>query len=265
MKIKHIFTATLIVATSSFAIDLFLPVANQKAQFMGGLELYHKSKWYDSEGNSKSQGNDGQNNGFTLTPGIKYGLVPNLEVQASVPVGIDFWSSKTDNNNEMGMSQPSIAAKYGIQGSPVAVFVDFKLPFGSESFVGNDPLIYTTIGALMSQQAGNLSLRGALDYTIRHPHNDWDAGNVFHLDARPGFVIQSGLIAFLQIDGTLAGRSSYNGNDQPGSASHLLYVAPGAIFQINEKAKVEATLPFTLLGKNDANYFALRAQAFIDL
>jgi len=234
MKLTKIMLVGIITSASlSYALDnLTLPIESQaKEVYVGGI-------WASYD--------DGSIQNFG--PGFKFGLMPNLELGIEVPL-TNF--SPDHGSGEFGLNQVTIGAKYAFAPT-LAGFVDFALPFGSSKIVDDNPTLNTDFGVLIDTRADQIHLRGNVSYEwIPENKDKYDAGNIFGVELRPGFQLNPGFEAFLDMTFAGVNTSAVDGTDRPGTSNWLFVAGPGALVNIDKTTRIEGLVDFLLLKDKD--------------
>ena len=159
--IKRIAAATALFALSSFAAwDRFPDLEAGKGQ----AKIGHADEF--------STDDDATGYELTLGPQIRYGIIPNLELAAIVPI-------RLGKDDPTGLHRPIVSARYWTSAN-VGVYADVALP------VGNDDITLNNLGLTLGVQYANqvdaqLSFALEAAYTVEMEKDDQNPGDVLAL------------------------------------------------------------------------------------
>lgn len=258
-----------IMALSSTASDLFMPIAQGQMQAGLSANYFRIQDTYYGNGESYSidpaLGADASISSAGIAAFFTYGVVPQADLTLKIPLRT--FSEDTDDRKSdgSGFDKPQIIAKYGLSKIGIAGFLELHLPFGTEELVGAEPQTTGVLGVLVDRQDGAFLLRGDIQYHWIPEQDDVDSANAITFDARPGFEVQPGLFAELDLNYIVAGERTMNGRDVENSDYSRWTIAPGALWKFDEVSKAELLIPYTIGGSNTLGGFGIWLQVMRQL
>lgn len=264
MKLSKIALGVASLAIAASATDIFMPVPQGKMQGALGVGYVRATSAYDADGESQK----GENGAYVSHTGIAargaFGVIANLEANVEIPFSMVSVGDDDNSEDENGLNKPIIGVKYGLPDLGIAPFLDIALPFGGEDIVGEEPTFELEGGVIVDKMIGSIQARGGLSYTfIPEDKDKFNSGDVIALNLRPGFALNSNLIAEVDLNYFMIGESELDGETMDDSDASALIVGPGALFKISETMKVEATIPITVMGKNMYSFWGIEAAAYM--
>ncbi len=251
---KFILPIALIAVATSFASDMFMPIAPKTIQVGGNLQFWSVTDSYNNDGDAtdieKAEGDGTYKHETTLAPRITYGVAPNIDVtlllRYEMHTGKNQWT-KWDNS---GLNRPIVTAKYGFPDLGIAGFMDLHLPFGTDEITDEDPQAEIGFGVLMDKMLGNIQLRGDISYFWDREKDSYDPANPIQINIRPGFLFTPSMIGEVNLGYWFKGKDDDHGNSVENSNRSKLDIAPGMLFLLSPTTKIECLVDYTITGKN---------------
>lgn len=269
MKRSTLSACILLLGAYAQASDMFMPIAANQMQAGLSANYFRIQDTYNADGESYSidpaLGNDASISSAGVAAFFTYGVVPQADLTVKIPFHTYSRDTDLDKRDGSGLNKPQIIAKYGLSKIGIAGFLELHLPFGTEEIVGAEPQTTGVLGVLMERQDGAFLLRGDIQYHWVPEHDDWDEANDLTFAARPGFEVQPGLFAELDLNYNVAGESAWNGRNVENSDYSRWTIAPGALWKFDEVSKAELLIPYTISGSNVEGGFGIWLQVMRQL
>jgi hypothetical protein len=251
---------TLVLATSAFSMDEYMPVETGKMEIDMAFLAVYPTGVYDSDGEKQEFTADIDPMASLFGLQLKYGLVPNLDLEAS-------WIFENDNDDMGGTSgfqQPELGFKYAVVPGTFAVFGNLIFPFVTGDF-DTDPLLFSMgvePGIVFNATSGQFQLLGKASYTHYFENADeYKDGNVVNVFLKPGVAVDPKFSVYLGAEYLLS-MESEGGGTGLGDDGYLLALAPGFTFTPNSSVAFEANVPFTVAGENAFSFWGFSLMAY---
>lgn len=269
MKRSTLSTCILLLGAYAQASDMFMPITANQMQAGLSANYFRIQDDYHSDGEAYSidpaWGDGATSSNAGVAAFFTYGVVPQADLTVKIPLHTKASDTDQGKRDGSGFDKPQIIAKYGLSKIGIAGFLELHLPFGSEDIVGAEPQTTGVLGVLMERQDGAFLLRGDIQYHWVPEHDDWDEANDLTFAARPGFEVQPGLFAELDLNYNVSGEDAQNGRDLDNTESSRWTIAPGALWKFDEVSKAELLIPYTISGSNTQGGFGIWLQVMRQL
>ncbi len=220
-------------------------------QLEGGYQFGSIYGRFDSTGKRINQSFAKRNqNDFPLT--LRVGFPFGLETHFQLP----FDSYRQDSTLKAPFSRDfSFGLKYTYR--PLGVGADISYSVGSDTAKGgfnHDRLAVTLLGCFAKNQILLLGNGGYELHFTDKDNNHLTPGDELFVNAKVGYAAE-GFMPYLGVLGRFRLNGTKDIESLPGG--HVLGVEPGMVVDIADWTSFQFGIPFTLIGKNNPNYWAL--------
>jgi hypothetical protein len=231
-----------------------LPVRPWALQLEWGWQFLSQSSSFDTSGKRKSLADSLARSQSDFPATLRLGFPYGLELHAQLPF-------HAYDDKDPGAPAPRdflMGLKYAYR--PLGAGIDASYSFGTDAADGgfnHNRLILTAVGV---HARGKILLLGNAGFAFHFTDRDssgFNPGDVLFANARIGyaagpFLPYLGAKADFILDGNL--------NDSTGiPGGRVIALEPGVVFDIADLASLQLAVPFAVLGKNAAAYWALQA------
>lgn len=253
--------APILFATSSFALDEYLPIPQGNLALSLDQGLYSSIRGvYDDDGKQHAISPDVSVTRQTVPVQIKYGIADFLTAEAVLPWVRQAVETRSWSRSVSGFDRPQIALKIGPVQSGVAAFVNTIFPVGSEDVVGTKPVFSFVFGGLGRKDFEGGAVTAGLSYSLHLEDEEMrKQGSDLQVMLKPEFHVQDQLSFLVEGAFTYKDVPSYDGEklDEVYEPMTLWHVAPGAKFQQNSQFLVEVVVPFSVAGSNALSFWGV--------
>jgi len=258
---KIAIATVLTVACGAFAWDEYTPVAAKKLEIDAMYTYKSITGYYDADGKKQDYLDE---TGSSLSPAsntpslqLKYGVIDGLDVEL---VGYYVINNK-DAGDKSGFDRTSIDVKYVHPTLGIGGFIGADLPFGSKDIVqgGANPNTTLHFALKYDKVFGPVAFDSWAAYFLNLENKDKSKfGDALDIYLKPQYNVTDKIGPYLGLDYTNTFKSKTLGTEND-DAGYLFTIKPGINYVISDMFSVEATVPVTLLGKNNAASWAIYA------
>ena len=205
------------------------PVQRGSAEFSGGASYARYTGSFDANGNYVKYP-DSVAPAALLTPfRVRIGLGNGFEIRADG----NYYNSNKDGRNLSGFTQPSASFRY--TGKNGGVFTNVTFPIATGDFDKANLNTAVEIGGLLRMKSPRFRFTSLASYI-----DDFEDAEILRLWMRPEILWMPGFSTFVSGEFLKSlGESAYLGT-----------LGPGLRRDFSETFAVEATTPFSVLGRN---------------
>lgn len=247
----------LVLAAASFAADIDheMPIAPGTSELRAGYDQGFGTGGYDNDG--KKWDNTGSP--ITTTPMLqaKYGIVPGVELDAALLYEFRNADASGTGKAVDGLKRPELGVKYLHQETGLGAFAVLYAPIGSEDIEGDAPVTTIEGGILYGKRFDRIVVNAAASYVFGTENEGLWKQDMLDFHGKASYELDGQLAPNLALDLRKKLESKIDGSSQKDSDGHLLVVRPGATWIANERMRMEGSIPFTVLGRNDWSWWGL--------
>jgi hypothetical protein len=243
MKMK-IAAACLFMASASFAVDEYLPVAPGVWELDVGYSLVKSVGTYGKDGAKKDVVGAPMVQGVPVQ--IKFGVAKGADLELYLPVAFQ----NADAGGKSGIDRPELALKYGRAEWAYAYFLNVVLPLGVSDFSENPaPGSAVALGMVYDNTfESTLRVVGQASYQYSLPAGENKNPDLATLYLKPEKVWNPKLGTYLGIKTVVNTQRKFNGQ-QMDDAGYVVTAMPGFSFKHDNHLSYEVNIPLTLAGK----------------
>ncbi|MDB5103811.1 MAG: hypothetical protein JWP91_1500 [Fibrobacteres bacterium] len=243
----------------SFGLDEYLSIETGKVELDGGYQFVKPTGIYNPDGDMKDAAGSPLINVIPLQ--VKYGIIPGLDAELATSGSF----TNDDAGGLSGLTQPQIAVKYTHAPLGLGGWVNVLLPFAVGDYGDPSPAMGLGIGGVYGNRFGDFRLTGIAGYQLNFESDDFKAGNVFSIYAKPEAMWTEFIGTYLGLQYSMTGEREIAGNAVKDSDGNLFAVVPGVNVALLPWLAYEVNAPITLMGKNSGSSWGIGAQVYATL
>ena len=263
-KLKRSTLFAFCAASSLFALDEYMPIPVRVMQINLGLERTSIAGQYLDTW--ESDGLENTNNPTALPMEGKFGLMEQLE--ASLAISYLF----QDSSGATGLDRPILALKYGDSATGVGGFLAVALPVGFDDIMISESFATITLGGMYGKAFGLGKIYSNASYGFSTQDDQKNKIDNIRLFAKPEYSVpmkSPGMKnQYLGVNLGVTYDYFFNrtvADESVDMTGHLLQIAPGAYYTLNNMVSAEMALPLSLAGQNTAETVGFRFKLFFTL
>ena len=257
-KILALFVCLALVSGMAFGYDGGGVTEVRKFEVIIGIDYLMNLEIYDNDGEKGAASGDPA---FIYVPySFSYGIIEGLE--AEMEFSVDFINA--DAGDASGLNRPVFSVKYILPSVNLGGFADCIIPLGSEEIVGLDPEIGFDFGIAYEAEFNLFKIDTAVEYNLTFEGDDKSKQDGMTLYINPEYYVKEQLGLLLDIQYNITFNRQDEGDSVDDTEGNLLILSPGAEYVVNELIRLEASLPFSVIGRNNASLVGFSLEAVFE-